>query len=143
MRARPPRKQRRLSSNEVTTFSEKAVKTPEDLLKEEEHRTTANGPSPSDVGSETPLLLEPQISLSTAVEPPPPAPVEPVKRPMFKARCLEEEEKLARGLLGDPPDREDIVMLRLALGRMKGEGEELVGGVSWSYHPHDILSFVL
>ena len=142
VRTRPPKKQRRLSSNEVPTFPEKTVKSPEDLLKEEicqEHRTTASGP---DIGIEASLPLEPHISLRTTVESPS-APVAPVKRPMFKARCPEDEEKLACGLLGDPPDREDIVMLRLALGRMKGEGEELVGGVSWAYHPHDILSLVI
>ena len=75
----------------------------------------------------------------------PPTPTltkEEPKRPMFKSRGEEEEEKLARRMRDELPDKEDVAMFRLALGRLKEEGVELVGGVSWAHYPHDILSFL-
>ena len=145
---------RKFSSDTEPTLSEKSRKPPKDVKAEhaegddnaasqDDFRTTSSGPLPlvSPV-----LLLQPKITLNkvavsphrlpAAVQPPPP------KKPMFKTRSLEEEEQLVRGLRADPPDREDIALLRLALGRMKEKGEGLVGGVSWTFHPPDILSRV-
>ena len=150
-----PKKQRRLNSDTEAMHVEKPSKPSKELIGEledrvpldQEDRTVATSPPPADlhVLTTSPMLLQPKIPLNRVVLSPkhlPPPPAEPVKRPVFKARCLANEEWLARGLRDDPPDREDIVMLRLALGRLRGEGEELVGRVGWAYHPHDIHSYI-
>ena len=147
------KKRRKFSSDTEPTLSEKSRKPPKDVKTEpaegddnvasqDDFRTTNSGPLPL----VSPVLLQPKITLNkvavsshrlpAAVQPPPP------KKPMFKTRSLEEEEQLVCGLRADPPDREDIALLRLALGRMKEKGEGLVGGVSWTFHPPDILSRV-
>ena len=68
-------------------------------------------------------------------------PKEEPKRPKFKPRGEREDERSVREAREEPLDKEDIAMLRLALGRLREEGAGLVGGVNWAYHPNDILSF--
>lgn len=106
-------------------------------------------------------LTPPEIATTTSPPPttealhqvtPPQKPVAPPtpaltkeeepKRPMFKSRGEEEEEKLVGRMRDELPDKEDVAMFRLALRRLKEEGAELVGGVSWAHYPHDILSFL-
>ena len=67
-------------------------------------------------------------------------PKEEPRKPMFKPRGEGEEERVLSQLTEGALDKEDLAMLRLALGRMGEEGVGLVGGVNWAYHPCDILS---
>jgi histone-lysine N-methyltransferase SETD1 len=63
-------------------------------------------------------------------------PKEEPKRPKFKPRGEREDERSVREARVEPLDKEDIAMLRLALGRLREEGAGLVGGVNWAYHPN-------
>ena len=116
-----------------------ARKPPKDDVLAPHHKP--GSPPLSPVGDITPLPLQLKV-VSTSPVPPPP-PVESPKRPMFKARSQEDEERLIQALREDAPSKEDIALLRLALGRMKGERAEMVGGVNWAYHPHDILPWFI
>ena len=113
----------------------------EDILK---LKTAALPPSPlpqAHTKQPHPLSLEAKPAILAPRRSPSPPVKEPPKKVMFKSRGGCDEERLVREVWAEPPDREDIVMLRLALGRLRAEKAELVGGVSWSHHPHDILSF--
>ena len=151
IRARPrkPRQQQQPTSELTeTTPLNKTRKLSRDQEEDDQLITSpaSTVPPPLHPAPPEPYLSISKPPLSTHTQPsppimlPPPSPERP-KKPAFKPRSEEEEEGLAAVLRGEPPDKEDIALLRLALGQMKSEGEEMVGGVSWAYHPHDILSY--
>ena len=100
--------------------------------------TTTAPPSPPPTDDVLRPLTPPPEPLAPPTQAPP---KEEPKRPMFKPRGEREEERSVREAREEPMDKEDIAMLRLALGRLREEGVGLVGGVNWAYHPNDILSF--
>ena len=100
--------------------------------------TTTAPPSPPPTDNVLRQLTPPPEPLAPPTQAPP---KEEPKRPMFKPRGEREEERSVREAREEPMDKEDIAMLRLALGRLREEGAGLVGGVNWAYHPNDILSF--
>lgn len=75
-----------------------------------------------------------QIQLDKIIKPKPAPP-----RPQFKKRLVSGDEEILRKVMERGPDKEDVQMFRLALGRMKSDGDEMVMGVSWAYYPHNIL----
>lgn len=106
---------------------------------------TLNSPLlPSSIASSmliaSPVLLHPKIEIDKISQPSlHHSPIRSPRKAMFKPRLPGEEEELVDSFHRTPPDKEDLVLLRLALGRLREEGEELVEGVNWAYHPHDIL----
>ena len=86
------------------------------------------------------LLGEDQEEEGTEME------VEVVKpappRPRFKPRPSSSEQDILGGFVEAGLDKEDVQMFKLALSRLKGEGESLVEGLPWAHYPHNILSWV-
>lgn len=75
-----------------------------------------------------------QIQFDKIMKPKPTPP-----RPQFKKRLVSGDEEILQRVMERGPDKEDVQMFRLALGRMKSDGDEMVMGVSWAYYPHNIL----
>ena len=59
----------------------------------------------------------------------------PLLPPQFSKRSSSEEERILSSLLVGGPDKEDIQMMRLALIRMKQEGESLAKRTHWAFYP--------
>ena len=69
-----------------------------------------------------------------------------VVRPMlprsrFKRRAVGAELGILEGFLTEGLDREDVQMFKLALSRLKGEGDPLVDDLDWAHYPHNILKY--
>lgn len=86
--------------------------------------------------------------VSTEATPPPTHPVleEPevkeediVKVVEYRKRIPKQEEDIVSAFLKFGPDKEDVIMMKLALTRLKIEGVEFVQDVPWSHYPSDIL----
>lgn len=76
-----------------------------------------------------------RIQLDSKPVKPKPAP----PRPQFKKRFTDVEEEILRRITQRGPDKEDVQMFKLALGKMRDEGNGTIEGVSWAYYPHNIL----
>ena len=76
-----------------------------------------------------------QIQLYSKPVKPKPAP----PRPQFKRRLASVEDEILQRITQRGPDKEDVQMFKLAIGKMKDEKNEMAGGVSWAYYPHNIL----
>lgn len=146
IRSRQKRSRQPTTSDLQTTPITKARKLSSNQKEEDYLSPGIDQPPPlTSPSPRSPLSIHPQLSspmaTTTLLSPPSTLPIpEPPKKPSFKPRSIEDEEHLVRDLKKNAPDKEDIIMLRLALGQLKNKEAELVGGVNWSYHPHDILS---
>ena len=68
--------------------------------------------------------------------------VQPVlPRSRFKRRAAGAELGILEGFLTEGLDREDVQMFKLALSRLKGEGDPLAHGLGWAHYPHNILKY--
>ncbi len=63
----------------------------------------------------------------------------PKPAPRFKPRPSTAEQGILEGFVEEGLDREDVKMFKLALARLKGEGNPLVEGLPWAHYPHNIL----
>ena len=61
------------------------------------------------------------------------------KEAIYSKRIPKAEETILGEFLKEGPDKEDVLMMRLALSRLKREGADLVTDVPWAYYPPDIL----
>ena len=59
----------------------------------------------------------------------------PLLPPQFSKRSSNEEQQILSSLLLNGPDKEDIQMMRLALIRMRQEGNLLAKRTHWAYYP--------
>ena len=64
------------------------------------------------------------------------------RKPKYKKRSLKMEDEILERFIEQGLDKEDVLMFKLAVGRLKELRDELVGHVSWAYYPHNIL-FIL
>ena len=76
-----------------------------------------------------------QIQLDSEPVKPKPAP----PRPQFKRRLVDVEDEILHRITQRRPDKEDVQMFKLALGKMRDEKTEMAEGISWAYYPHNIL----
>ena len=76
-----------------------------------------------------------QIQLDSEPVKPKPAP----PRPQFKRRLVDVEDEILHRITQRGPDKEDVQMFKLALGKMRDEKTEMAEGISWAYYPHNIL----
>ena len=76
-----------------------------------------------------------QIQLDSEPVKPKPAP----PRPQFKRRLVDVEDEILLRITQRGPDKEDVQMFKLALGKMRDEKTEMAEGISWAYYPHNIL----
>ena len=77
--------------------------------------------------------MEEEVEAEEVIKPAPP-------RPRFKPRPSASEQSILEGFVEEGMDREDVQMFKLALARLKGEGDHLVEGLPWAHYPHNILS---
>lgn len=64
-----------------------------------------------------------------------------VKVVEYRKRIPKQEEDIISAFLKFGPDKEDVIMMKLALTRLKIEGVEFVQDVPWSHYPSDILEY--
>ena len=64
-----------------------------------------------------------------------------VKVVEYRKRIPKQEEDIVSAFLKFGPDKEDVIMMKLALTRLKIEGVEFVQDVPWSHYPSDILQY--
>ena len=76
-----------------------------------------------------------RIQLDSKPVKPKPAP----PRPQFKRRLVGVEDEILQRITQRGPDKEDVQMFKLALGKMRDEENEMAEGVSWAHYPHNIL----
>ena len=120
--------------NKLTAEDDEPSNTRETVSTPPPSHTHTNLPHPPSTSEMAPPTSTPPKS--------PPRIKDQPRKPLFKPRGECEDGSLVRGVWAESPDKEDVVMLRLALGRLIDEGAELVGGVNWAYHPHNILSYL-
>lgn len=65
-----------------------------------------------------------------------------VKVVEYRKRIPKQEEDIVSAFLMFGPDKEDVIMMKLALTKLKIEGVELVQDVPWSHYPSDILEYI-
>ena len=70
------------------------------------------------------------------------APVPPPPRPRFKRRPSVSDQNILESFIEEGLDKEDVQMFKLALARLKGEGDSLVEGLPWAHYPHNILCYI-
>lgn len=85
------------------------------------------------------LMMEKENFSRIQVDSKPVKPKPAPPRPQFKRRFADVEEEILRKITQRGPDKEDVHMFKLALGKMRDEGNGTVEGVSWAYYPHNIL----
>lgn len=60
-------------------------------------------------------------------------------KPRYKKRPANADADILKAFVESGPDKEDIQMFKLALGRLKGEEDSLTMDVCWAHYPHNIL----
>ena len=61
----------------------------------------------------------------------------------YRKRGLKQEAMIIESVLLNGPDKEDVVMLKLALSKLKSDQSDLVNDVQWSHYPSkNILNII-